>query len=204
MKKYFLAIAAAIVVSFQANAAYIQGVTGADMVGIEVTVELDSGQGILTESATWFASSATEGMAVGASDWILSLDGDSFGEYDDVNDILYGAFTFISYAYDVISITIEALDAGFVFDTEYGDASANGSGAGREFVSTSDSAVASYSDAVEDELFGTLTITGDFDFDTVYVFLTDTDAVVDSVPAPAGLALLGLALAGMRLARRNK
>lgn len=201
MRKFIIAMAMTLFASFQANASYVQGVTGADMVGISVTVEFANGS---SESAIWQALSTTAGGAFGASDWALLLDGDSFGEYDSVSNTYYGLFSFFNGPFDVVGITIDILSEGFVFDTAYGDASANGSGAGREFVSSDPQATVSYSSLVEDELYGTMEISAFIAGNNGLGFLTDTDAMADGeVPAPAGLLLVAFGLLALRATRRS-
>ncbi|TPV53835.1 hypothetical protein FJ444_20105 [Aestuariibacter sp. GS-14] len=202
MRKYIIAMTMALFASFQANASYVQGVTGADMVGISVTVEFANGS---SESAIWQAISATAGGAFGASDWALILDGDSFGEYDSVSNTYYGLFNFFNGPFDVVGITLDILSEGFVFDTAFGDASANGSGAGREFVSSDPQATVSYGSLVEDELYGTLDISAFVAAGTGLAFMTDTDAMAQGeVPAPAGLLLVAFGLLALRATRRAK
>ncbi|GGF67800.1 hypothetical protein [Alteromonas lipolytica] len=203
MKKYLLAMAMAVAASFSANASYIQGVTGAELDGIQVTVEFENG-GI--ESATWEATSATGGGAWGDSDWFVVEDGDTFGDYDSATGTYYGLFTFVSFAFDVVSIKLDMLGSDLVFDSEFFDVSGNGSGPGRALVVDFPQNVnynVAYDNGVEDELFQTVTITGDFLALVEYGFLTDIDAMASEVPAPTGLALLGLGLVAMRLARRK-
>ena len=200
MKKYLLAMALAVTASFSANASYIQGVSGAELAGIEVTVDFLAGG---SESATWVSTSSTAGGAFGASDWSVTLDGDSFGEFDPSTSTYYGLFEVFA-SFDIMSITLDMLGTGLVFDTAYGMASGNGSGAGREMVVDLPQYTVTYSNLVEDELYSTVTIDGIFEEGSVTGFLTDVDAAAEDVPAPAGLALLGLGLLGMRLSRRNK
>lgn len=201
MKKILAALTLSAAASFSANASYVQGVTGADLAGIEVTVQTATGG---SESATWQATSATAGLAAGTSDWFITLDGDTFGDFDPVTGDIYGLFSFFSGALDVVSITLNMVGTGLVFDTEFGDASANGSGAGRELVSDLPQYSVSYSNLVEDELYSTLTLSGFIDAGSFAGFLTDVDAAAPAVPAPAGLALIGLGLLGMRTFRRTK
>lgn len=203
MKKYILAGMLALFACTQANAGFIEGVSGADMVGVEVSVEFSDGS---TDSAVWTAMNSTIGAAI-SLDWGVMLNGDSFGQFDSSTNTFFGMFIISNTsALDMVSLTIEALAAGFVFDTEYGDTSANGSGAGREMVASAPTIVAAYSDNFMDELFGTIMLTST---DGVLVeagmreaFMTDTDMITSDVPAPAGLLLMALALIGFRATRK--
>lgn len=189
----------------QVNAAFIEGVTGADMAGMAVTAEFSNGS---TETLMWSATGADAGAAM-TSDWGVMLSGDSFGQYDPGTNTFYGLWV-ISNAtnFDIVELTLNGLSAGVVFDTEYGDASANGSGAGREMVANNPLTFAVYTQNYVDELFSTMILanrTG------VLVgaglraaFMTDTDLVVTEtpVPAPAGAALLALGLLAMARKRQ--
>jgi MYXO-CTERM domain-containing protein len=204
MKKYLLAMILAAASSFSANASYIQLVNGAELAGIEVIAETTQG----TEIATWQATSSTGGLAAGASDWTLKLDGDTFGSNTNTPGVYVGLFQFLVGGLDISSLTLNMVGTGLVFDTAFGDASANGSGAGRVMAIMPDTTTYSvgYSNLVEDELYQTVTISafGNFLAGNEYGFLTDIDAMATDVPAPAGLALLALGLLGVRLTRRNK
>lgn len=205
MKKYLLLLAVTLLASFNASASYIEHVNGADMAGIEVTVFYTDGG---TETVTWEAISETDGGAFsGESGWSLVLYGDSFGQMDDEGN-LYGVFELFTGRYSLAGFMIDMLDAGFVFDIEYGDESANGSDDGREFVTdyVADDYLLAYSDWVEDELFGTLSFfsVSEIEASTSMMFMTDTDGVAEDVPAPAGLMLIALGMLGLRLVRRNK
>ena len=204
MKKYLLAMILAAASSFSANASYIQLVNGAELAGIEVIAETTQG----TEIATWQATSATGGLAAGASDWTLMLDGDTFGSNTNTPGVYVGLFEFFVGTLDISSLTLNMVGTGLVFDTAFGDVSANGSGAGRVMAIMPDTTTYSvgYSNLVEDELYQTVTISafGNFLAGNEYGFLTDIDAMATDVPAPAGLALFALGLLGVRLTRRNK
>ena len=187
----------------QANAGFVQGVTGADMAGMEVTATFADGS---TETATWGVIAPGAGGAFGLIPWGVLLDGDSFGDFDPVTGDLFGGFLMMNfYDFDMVSLSFNALAAGFVFDTAYFDASANGSGPGRELVSSNADVFAVYSDNYMDELFGTMTLLSSSQVvvasGEMQVFLTDTDQI--SVPAPAGFAMIALALMGMRIARKS-
>lgn len=209
MKKYLIAMAVAMVASFSANASFITGVTGADMAGIEVTVGFIDGS---AETSVWQATSATAGGAFSAvaGGWSLTLDGDSFGSNTDVPGVYVGLWEFYTGAIGgpvITGLTVSILDAGFVFDIFEGD-NGDGSGAGRPLVtdSQSNTLFANFGNYYSPFLAGTLYfIEEDFGFtpDTTIGFMTDTDAFAD-VPAPAGLALLVLGLAAVRVARRTK
>lgn len=202
MKKFILAGILAFFAS-QANAGFVEGVTGEDMVGMDVTATFADGS---SETVTWDSLLPGAGGVMGLLNWSVTLDGDSFGEYDPVSNTLFGEFVvFNFFDFDMVSLTFEGLAAGFVFDTAYGDASANGSGSGREMVSSNADVFAVYSDNYMDELFGTMTLLSStqsvVDAASTMSFLTDTDQI--SVPAPAGLAMIALALMGMRISRKS-
>jgi hypothetical protein len=198
MKKLILTAFMALFVVSQANAAFIQGVTGEDMAGINVIVTYDNGT---TDAAMFMAGNAGEGLAISLDGWSLMLSGDSFGEYDAVADEYYGVWAFINNtAMAITSLYIDLSPMGFVFDTEYGDASLNGSGAGRELVSNNPTLEVIYTSQYMDELYTGVTLSsamgvlvGD---GSSLLFMTDTDKVVDT-PAPASLAFIVLALAGL-------
>jgi hypothetical protein len=192
MKKLILTAMLALFVSSQANAGFIQGVTGEDMAGIVVTVTYEDGS---TSTSSFIAGVAGEGSALSIDGWSLSLIGDSFGEYDDVTDTLYGVWTLTNLGFStIVSLFVDLSPVDFVFDTEYGNESANGSGSGRELVSTDDSAEVTYGSLYMDELYSTLTISGlSVATGETFSFMTDTD----KVPAPAGLAFIALVLAGL-------
>ncbi|TPV53833.1 hypothetical protein FJ444_20095 [Aestuariibacter sp. GS-14] len=204
MKKFILAGLLAFF-ACQANAGFIQGVTGEDMVGVEVTATFADGA---SETATWAAITTGAGGAFGILPWGVLLDGDSFGEYDPLTDTLYGGFLMMNfYDFDMVSLSFSALSAGFVFDTAFFDASANGSGSGRELAASNPDVFAVYSDNYMDELYGTMTLLSSSQVvlasGEMGVFLTDTDQISEEVPAPAGFAMIALALMGMRLARKS-
>ena len=211
MKKLvILAATLAMTVVSQAQASLIQIVTGADMVGVEVTVTFaDNSQ----EKRIWDVISADasvsflEGFSGGVfgSGWQLTQQGDSISEAPSGAPLPLGAWSF-SYqgGLGIRSIYIDALVAGFVFDTAFGDASANGSGAGRPFLSSSPSVEGSFDQSVQDEVFGGLWLTGLQGGDLVVIdpsaqfadvsfqFLVDVDPS-SIVSAPATLSLLTLA-----------
>ena len=129
------------------------------------------------------------------------LSGDSFGEYDPGTNTFYGLWIISnSTVFDIVELTLNGVNAGVVFDTEFGDASANGSGPGREMVGSSPMLVATYTQNYLDELFSIMTL---MSLDGTVVgagmrsaFMTDTDMIEPDmpVPAPAGMALVALGL----------
>lgn len=186
----------------QANASFIQHVSGGDMAGIVATVVFADGS---SDSAVWVTDTdPVAGYATMPEGWIVYLSGDSFGQEDDEGNLL-GEFMFESHpSLEIVSLTLEMLAAGFVFDTEFYDESANGSGDGREFFASIEGISASYDDFYMDELYGTMTISyvGGL-LPSAFSFMTDTDMISEDVPAPAGIALFALALIGFRFASRK-
>jgi hypothetical protein len=192
MKKLLgLGFAAAMFAS-QAQAAFIWNVTGSDMAGIEVTATYADTS---TETITWASLGGNAG-GVSGSGWSLSVDGDTI--IPNAATPAVGAWNLISQNQSLVSLFID-LGTAFVFDTEFGDASANGSGAGREFIDFLGNGTSwAFSGPMQDELYSGLTLTTISGGQTY--FGVDTDAV----PTPATLSLMGLALLGLVAGTRRK
>lgn len=178
----------------QAHADFISVVNGADMAGIEVTATFSDST---TETIIWGAQSADSG-GVSGTDWSLSQVGDSFGELGPLGVI--GAWTIFNGNSDLVSLFVNLVPASFVFDTAFGDASANGSGSGREFASNTPIGYA-FSGLLQDELYTALTLDDISDGETQFVI--DTDFVSVSAPSTVSIALLSL-LGLVMNSRRNK
>lgn len=206
MKKYLLLCFITLFISSNAQASFVQGVTGADMAGIQVEVEFADGS---SDAGIWFAMSPTAGGYINGS-WGIRLDGDSHGVLDNANNILSGMFVLVNNGnIDIMSLTLRALSAGFVFDTHTDDIMLNGSGTGMGMYSPNPTALASYTEFYMDELYGTMMISSTralAEAGSRVAFVTDLDAigVTQEVPAPAGIALSLLMLGAMRLHRGAK
>ncbi|MEG3766082.1 PEP-CTERM sorting domain-containing protein [Alteromonas sp. 14N.309.X.WAT.G.H12] len=212
MKKSALFGAAALLLSSQASAAYISTVTGSDMVGMDVTVTFSD---MSTETVTWSSILMDDSVdylegyigGVYGTSWSLVQQGDTISETPaGVTDTL-GAWTF---TYDgtasaIVSVYIDAWAGDVVFDTEEGDASANGSDAGREFVASESYVVGTFDTNIEDELYGGLLLTGVngtlLDTAGSFEFVADTDI---AVPVPATLGIFAATLGFMGFNRRKK
>lgn len=179
-------------------------ITGADMEGIEVTALFSNGS---TDMQTWQATNATDG-GVMTDLWSLSLEGTTFGEYDQDNDQLYGDWTLTNYNESgIVGLLVNGAPVGVLFDILEGtDNNTPGSEAGRPFVSSLGTDVtASFSDIYSSpDLFFTLGILwnegASLGTDQSMVFLTDTDKV--EVPEPSTLFVFAAGL--IALARVNR
>jgi hypothetical protein len=207
MKKFLLLGFLSMFGASQAHAGFIQAVTGADMAGIEVTVTYED---LTTDTQIWTASPIDlpffeeDGLALG-DDWSLYESGDTLGELTDAG-VLTGVWTFLrqsGYAQEISSIFIDTSATNVVFDTEFFDFSANGSGAGREFTydDTNTYVDAVFSGLYMDELYTGLTISGSGLVDG-FTFMIDTDLV--EVSAPATASILMLSLLGLVMNARRK
>jgi hypothetical protein len=194
MKKFLLLGFLSMFAASQANAGFISAVSGADMAGIQVTATFTDTS---TEILDWAALTADSGGVTGTG-WSLTQEGDTFGEFDNINQLLVGTWTLTNNSLNLESLFIDLL-SGFVFDIDFGDASANGSGPGRELVSDIPMSF-SFGGFVQDELYSTLMLTNFADGQTL--FMTDTDAVV--VSAPATVSILMLSLLGLVMNSRRK
>lgn len=198
MKKLLGLGFAAALFAGQANAGFISVVNGADMAGISVTAtftNLSTETFIWTSSTSSTSSTSTAG-GVDGTDWELMVDGDTI--IPNSATPLMGTWQLVNSNPELVSLFIN-LGTAFVFDTEYNDVSANGSGPGREFLNFfGTSTTGSFSNLMQDELYYGLTLTNISAGETL--FGADTDAV----PTPATLSLLGLALLGLAAGARRK
>ncbi|MDG6100060.1 hypothetical protein EXU34_21610 [Alteromonas sp. ZYF713] len=206
MKKYLLLCFITLFLSAKAQASFIHEVSGADMAGILVEVAFADGT---TDSGVWVAMSPTAGGYINGV-WGIRLDGDSHGVLDNANNILSGMFVLVNNGNtDIMSLTLRAFNAGFVFDSQTDDIMLNGSGTGRGMYSANPSAVASYTDLYMDELYGTMMISSTralAEAGNRVAFVTDIDAIAitQDIPAPTGGALSLLFLAATRLTRNAR
>lgn len=195
MKKLLGLGFATVMLAGQAHAGFISMVTGSDMAGIEVTAVFSN---LPSETKTWGDLGGNAGGVTGTG-WSLMVDGDTI--IPNAATPALGAWNLINQSQNLVSLFIN-LGTGFVFDTAYGDVSANGSGAGREFLDfLGKGTTAVFSGHVQDELYTGLTLTTIASGQTY--FGVDTDGVI-AVPAPAALSLLGLALLGLAAGTRRK
>lgn len=169
-------------------------VTGADMAGIEITAFFGDGT---QDTQVWSVTSSTSG-GVSTSSWSLTLDGNSFGDFDSGTNTLYGDWRLdnLSVANGIIGLTVNASIADFYFDIIPGTATSTpGSEAGRPFAGSISSAAASFSDGYggQGDLFGIMDITG-FNLNVAdnLLFLTDTDKA--EIPEPSTMFTFALGL----------
>lgn len=174
-----------------------------DMVGIEVTALFVGGG---SDTQTWSAlpsiSSTTAGIVT--SDWSLTLDGNTFGDYDGSTNTFFGLWTLSNLAVSqgIIGLTVKAGIADIVFDIESGPlGSTPGSEAGRPFAAFS--ALASFTDVYSSpDLFGTMHVTNfNLAVNQSLGFQTDTDKV--EVPEPSTLFTFALGLIALTGLRRK-
>lgn len=216
MKKFLLLGFLSMFGTSQAHAGFINTVTGADMAGLQVTATFAGGA---TETLIWHMTSPGSGLTdtisleseiggVFGSMFTLSQQGDSQGNVDTngtpndfSDDTIYGLWTLTSLIDETLtSLFIEVLNTNVVFDTLFAD-NGNGSDRGRAFTTTASGTSYSYGDLVQDELFGSLLVNVDLAKNQSLTFLADTDLV--TVPAPATLSLLLLAMGGLVVRRKQ-
>jgi hypothetical protein len=226
LKKLTLGIAL-LSTSLFSQAGIINDITGADMAGIEVTAHFDGG---VTDTQVWSAFSPTSGGVI-TNDWSLTLDGQTFGEYDNHNDsdpttgTFYGLWELTNLLVpsspsnnpiqnlDLLGLTINSAVANIYFDIIEGSGSpapgsgdyTPGSGAGMPFDSPDlgNGVNAVFSNLYSaPDMFGTMEVTGlNLAAGNSTVFLTDTDKV--EVPEPSTLFTFALGLMALASLRKK-
>jgi len=163
------------------------------MAGIEVTAFFADGN---SEQLTWAASDAVSGGVTGTG-WSLSLSGETFGDFDNSTNTLFGEWNLVndSTVSAITDLSINAGIAGVYFDDLDTIEYTAGSDVGRPFASSDDTTVATFSGLFSaPDLFETLNIawTNSLTAGSSYSFLTDTDKATVSEPATALVFLTGL------------
>ncbi len=177
-------------------------VTGADMVGIEITALFGDGT---QDTQVWSAFSSTSG-GVSTRSWSLMLDGNTFGDFDKSTDTFYGLWVLknLSVADGIVGLTVNAGIADFYFDILPGTATSTlGSEAGRPFDSNAGSDLATFSDVYSSpDLFGIMGIAGfNLNIKEQLEFLTDTDRA--EIPEPSTMFTFALGLIALTSLRKK-
>lgn len=193
MKKVLLAGFFMFFACAKANASFVSVITADELDGVEVTVTFED----LTTAVATLTADGVESASVSSTDFALSIFGETFGEASA------GIWSFANLSnLGVVSIFIDAITAGIVFDPVEGGVAGPG-GAGRPFFADTAGVIGEFGAAVvAGELFGTLTISaGGALLPPELQFVIDTDAVA-AVPAPAMVGLL-IFVCGAFAARRK-
>lgn len=204
MKKWMLGIALLSTSLFSQASLINSEVTGADMVGMEVTVFF-GGQTGGSDTQLWSALPSISAAAGGIQtrEWSLTLDGSTFGDFDGTN--ILGEWKLNNFGQDIIGLSVNAAIAGIVFDIfpDTTHPSTPGSETGRPFAASDASAVANFTAPYSNpDLFGTMDITGfTLTQGERLGFVTDTDKV--EVPEPSTLFTFALGLVALTSLRKK-
>lgn len=155
--------------------------TGADMGGMEITVDFLDG---LSETSIWAPINSSSGSASG-DDWSLSQSGNTFNGFDNPWVFAYSGTGTIT------SLNINAVPGNTVFDILPVDFGTPGSADGGAFTVTGGQAPTTFDYSVPidisvGDLFGQLTLTWDGGFGAgTLAFLADTDSgTIDNPVTP--------------------
>jgi hypothetical protein len=177
-------------------------VNSIDMEGIAITAFFGDGT---QDTQIWSALSSTLG-GVSTSDWSLTLDGNTFGDFDSSTGDFYGLWTLsnLGVSDGIVGLTVNGGIADILFDIIPGTATSTpGSEAGRPFAANDNSAVATFSDVYSSpDLFGIMDITGfNLDVSEQLLFLTDTDRA--EIPEPSTMFTFALGLIALTSLRKK-
>lgn len=210
LKKWTLGLILLTTSLFSQATLITKDVNSVDMTGISVTAYFDNAT---SETLLWSALTSTLG-GVGNFDWSLSVDGDTFGQYDQATSTFYGLWTLTNLSNkNIVSLVIDAGMKGFYFDTINGLNALEplsgdhtpGSGAGVKFDSSNNPAVdVSYDDLFSGpDLYGKLIIdwTTPLASGETFKFITDTDKA--TVPEPSTLFTFALGLIALTSLRKK-
>jgi len=222
LKKWTLGIILLTASSFSQATLITSDITGSDMDGMRVKVcfdvDADNDGKDDCKGKTWSTISLDDNLG-GAikNDWFsLTLAGNSFPDYDPIEQFQHGFWTLENLSSDfmITSFVIKASKADIWFDKVYGDIDLGiidvqtpGTGAGWPFMSDNDDAVASFRKKHSDDyndLYGKLKVNfgseGGLEAQEKMIFTVDTDKV--EVPEPSTLFIFSMGLIALTL-RRN-
>lgn len=181
-----------------AGVIYNTDLTGADLSGLQVTANFINGASETLLWQTFFTNLGDSGNDIADHEgfsggvigggWGLSQQGYTLGDFDGQN--IFGAWSFFDQTNSVSSFVLDVVDTGLVFDTVFLSSLSddiNGSAQGRPFFAFHNNqlfsgANAQYTNAIDNELFKTTTISLT-DIGAEFSFWLDLDKAID-VPEP--------------------
>jgi len=223
LKKWTLGIILLTTSLFAQATLITSNITGSDMDGMRVKVcfdvDADNNGKDDCKAKTWKTISIDDnlGGAIKNNWFSLTLEGNSFPNYDPVEQFQHGFWQLenLSHDYMITSFIVKAFKGDIWFDKVYGDLDLGiidvqtpGTGAGWPFMSDNDDAVASFGKKYSDDyndLYGKLKVNfgpnNGLEVQGVMNFTVDTDKV--EVPEPSTLFTFALGLIALSLRKKS-